>query len=45
LRNYVEQEIKGISLTRFPNRPAKTVDLSIGDPTNSKEFRTHPSNI
>lgn len=32
-------------MTAFPNRPKVLVDLSIGDPTNSEDFRTHPSNI
>lgn len=32
-------------MTGFPNRPEKLVDLSIGDPTNSPEFRTHKSNF
>lgn len=29
----------------YPNRPAKAVDLSIGDPTISPEFKTNPSNL
>jgi hypothetical protein len=39
LRNFVERELPSIDLTRFPNRPADCINLSIGDPTTSLSFR------
>lgn len=45
LRHYLENEIKKIDVSVYPNRPKIQVDLSIGDPNNSEDFRTHPSNI
>lgn len=45
LRYYLENDIKKIDTSIFPERPKVQVDLSIGDPTNSEEFRTHPTNL
>ncbi len=45
MRNYVEKELGAINLEEFPKRPADKIDLSIGDPTNSADFRTHSSNL
>jgi hypothetical protein len=42
LRNFVEKEIPSIDLSQFPNRPQKNINLSIGDPTVSEEFRYLP---
>lgn len=39
LRNYIEKELPTMDLSCFPNRPKNKVDLSIGDPTISLEFR------
>ena len=35
LRNYIENEIKKIDTSIYPQRPKEKIDLSIGDPTNS----------
>lgn len=45
LRFYLENDIKKIDTSIFPERPNVQIDLSIGDPTNSAEFRTHPTNL
>ena len=36
LRYYLENDIKKIDISVFPDRPKMLVDLSIGDPTNSE---------
>ena len=45
LRNFIEKQIPSIKITDYPDRPKKGVNLSIGDPTLSPEFRTHPENL
>lgn len=39
LRNFVEKELPSIDLTLYPNRPTECINLSIGDPTTSLNFR------
>jgi ABC-type sulfate transport system substrate-binding protein len=39
LRNFVERVLPSIQLQDFPDRPKESVNLSIGDPTTSPEYR------
>ena len=45
LRNFVEKELPSIDLSKYPDRPKQVINLSIGDPTISPDFRTAPINI
>lgn len=35
LRDYIENQINKIDITKYPGRPTNKIDFSIGDPTKS----------
>jgi hypothetical protein len=39
LRNFIERVLPSISLEDYPERPQEKLNLSIGDPTISPEYR------
>lgn len=39
LRNFIEKVLPSIQLNEYPDRPKEQVNLSIGDPSTSPDYR------
>ena len=39
LRNFVEKVLPSIQFQEYPDRPKQAINLSIGDPSTSPEYR------